>query len=404
LNSGNGAPLGLALLISSVAGGTARHVAALAEGCRDAGMTVTVLGPDAARGLLPAGIAFAPVQIGDRPRPVADAAAILGLRRLLRAARPDVVHAHGVRAGAFAALALWTPARLKPARLKPARLKPARWRRTQYSPAQGPALVVTIHNAPPAGRLNGAVYAALERVCARRADAVLCASADLLARMRDLGVITAELYEVPAPAARAPSAAEVARAAADVGADGRPVVLTVGRLAPQKGLDVLVAAAGRWRDDPCAPRTVIVGGGPLAAKLTAQAGTLRADVLLLGERQDVPALLAVADVFVLPSRWDARALSLQEAMRAARPIVATRTGGTPGLTGEDAAILVPPEDAVALADAVLGVLRDAALAARLGLAARARAATFPAPQDAVSRAAGVYYRLIAARTAPANAS
>jgi glycosyltransferase involved in cell wall biosynthesis len=286
------------------------------------------------------------------------------------------VHAHGVRAGAFAAMALATPGRGH----------------------VRPALVLTVHNGPPRGDASRAIYAGLERVCARRCDAVLCASDDLAARMRELGAADVERYDVPALPAEPPSAAAVARAAADVGADGRPVVLAVGRLAPQKGFDVLVAAAGRWRDQPRAPRTVIAGDGPLAARLTVQARETGADVLLLGERDDVPALLAVADIFVLPSRWEARALALQEAMRAGRAIVATTSGGTPELTGPQAAVLVPPDDDAALAEAVLAVLADSSLAAALGLAARARAASFPTQDDAVTRAMAVYRRLAGSRS------
>jgi glycosyltransferase involved in cell wall biosynthesis len=374
VTAGNEQPPRLVLVIGAAAGGTAAHVAALADGCLRAGAEVSVLGSDRMRALLRPGIAFTPVRIGSRPRLASDTRAILGLRRHLRAAPADVVHAHGVRAGAFAALAL-----------------------VAYAPAR-PALVVTVHNAPPEGKASRAIYRALERVCARRCDAVLCASDDLVARMRELGAADAERFDVPAVPADPPSAAAVARAAADIGADGRPVVLAAGRLAPQKGFDVLVAAAARWRDQPHAPRTVIAGDGPLAARLSEQVRATGADVLLLGERDDVPALLAVADIFVLPSRWEARALIVQEAMRAGRAIVATTVGGTPGLTGAQAAVLVPPDDDAALAEAVLAVLADTSLAAALGRAALARAASFPTPDDAVAQAMAVYRRLTASRS------
>jgi glycosyltransferase involved in cell wall biosynthesis len=374
MTAGNGAPLRLALFAGTVSGGTASHVAALARGCAGRDTVVSVFGPEQTRQLFGPQVAFTPVQIADRPRPARDAAAIMRLRRQLRSARPDVVHAHGVRAGAFAAFAL-----------------------AGLPPAARPALAVTVHNGPPEGRAARAVYSVLERVCARRGDAVLCASADLVARMRKLGAAGAQQFDVPAAPAKPPSAAAVGRAAADIGADGRPVVLAAGRLVAQKGFDVLVAAAGHWRDRPATPRTVIAGGGPLAAELAAQAQQAGADVLLLGERGDIAALLAVADVFVLPSRWEARALILQEALRAGRAIVATRTGGTPALTGEDAAILVPPGDDRALAGAVLAVLDDSSLAARLAEAARARAATFPTEADAVRAACALYRRLTAGR-------
>ena len=176
--------------------------------------------------------------------------------------------------------------------------------------------MITVHNAPPDGRAARFVHGVLERICARRADLVLAASADLLPRMRGRRA-PVEQFDVPALPA-APTAAEVAKARADVGADDRPVVLAVARLAQQKGLDVLIDAAARWRTRDPRPRTVIAGDGPLAAGLRAQASRSGADVGLLGARHDAPALLAVADVVVVPSRWEARALVLQEAMRAGR--------------------------------------------------------------------------------------
>jgi glycosyltransferase involved in cell wall biosynthesis len=374
VTGGNEVAPRLALLVGTVSGGTAQHVAALAAGCAAEGFPVSVYGPPQATRLFGQGTAFAPVRISDRPRPASDVAAIAALRRRLAAERPDVVHAHGVRAGAFGALA---------------RLLLARKTR--------PALMVTVHNGPPDSRPGRAVYGVLERVCARRCDAVLCASPDLVSRMRRLGATGARQFDVPAAPAKPPSAAAVAKAGADIGADGRPVVLAVGRLAPQKGFDVLIDAAARWLDRTPAPRTVIAGGGPLAAELAAQARQRGADVLLLGERDDVPALLANADVFVLPSRWEARALILQEALRAGRAIVATSSGGTPSVTGEEAAILVPAGDARELATAVRTVLDDPERATRLERAAVARATTFPTQEDALELACALYRRLAADR-------
>jgi glycosyltransferase involved in cell wall biosynthesis len=364
----------VAFVLGLASGGTASHVIALADGCRAAGLLVSVLGPVPTLALLPAGIDTLPVRIGDRPHPARDAAAIAGLRSGLAGRQPDVVHAHGIRAGAFAALAIAT--------------LPRRSR---------PALAVTVHNAPPDGRSARLIYGLLERICARHADFVMCASADLLARMRRLGAAAAEQFDVPARPAPAPTAADVAAARADVGADGRPVVLSVARLAPQKGLDVLIEAATRWRGRDPQPRTVIAGDGPLAAELRAQASRAGADVELLGARDDVPALLAAADVVVVPSRWEARALIIQEAMRSGRPVVATRVGGTPELTGADGALLIPADDPAALAEAVAAVLDDALLAGRLGRTARARSATFPSQQDAVRAALTIYARLASGR-------
>jgi glycosyltransferase involved in cell wall biosynthesis len=373
------APVRVAFVLASASGGTAAHVAALAAGCRDAGLAVLVSGPAATAEAFGAGVVFEPVRIASRPRPASDAATIARLRRMLRSWRPGVVHAHGVRAGAFAAVAL----------LAGQQRGPVARRMTSGSPP----LVVTVHNAPPAGRFRRLAYGVLERLCAWRADAVLCASEDLAVRIRRLGATEVRLFDVPAPVAAAPSDEQIAKARADIGAGGRPVVLGVGRLVAQKGFDVLVAAAAHWRGRNPAPLTLIAGEGPLATDLHRQARQARADVLLLGRRDDVPALLAVADVVAVPSRWEARALVLQEAMRAGRPVVATRVGGTPELTGEDAAVLIEPDDAAALATAVTRLLDDPPLAAALGRAASARSGTFPTPEDSLKAALDLYAAL-----------
>jgi len=162
-----------------------------------------------------------------------------------------------------------------------------------------PALVITVHNAPPDGRGVRFVHEMLERICARRGDLVLCASADLVARMRARGAADAEQFDVPAGPAQPVSAAEAAAVRGEICSDGRPVVLAVGRLAAQKGLDVLIAAAARWQDRDPQPVTLIAGDGPLASALAAQARQAGGDVRLLGPRHDVPALLEAGIIVAL---------------------------------------------------------------------------------------------------------
>jgi glycosyltransferase involved in cell wall biosynthesis len=365
-------PLRITQVIGTSSGGTGSHVAMLAAGGQALGLTVSVIGPAAARQQFTSvPVPYTPVEIGDRPRPVSDAAAVLALRRRLRQAVPDVVHAHGLRAGAFAALALTRPA------------------------GRRPALLVTVHNAPPAGPVAAAVYRLLELVVARRATAIRCASADLTARMRSLGARDTGQAVVAAPEFELPSEEEIQKARGELAAAGRPVLLAAGRLAEQKGFGVLLEAAAAWQDRDPVPVLAIAGDGPLAGELSARAAADRLEVVFLGPRRDIPALLAAADVVVVPSRWEARALIVQEALRLGRPIVATRVGGIPDLTGDDGALLVLPGDCGQLAAAVLAILDDQGLAARLSGAARARADALPSEAETVAAAVSVYERLAA---------
>jgi glycosyltransferase involved in cell wall biosynthesis len=347
----------VAYVLGTSGGGTGRHVRVLACGGQARGISVAVFGP-AAGGRDFGFPEFTPVEISDRPRP-RDAATVRRLRGLLRSGF-DVVHAHGMRAGALTALSLTgVPGR--------------------------PRLVVTVHNAPVAGGLVGGTYRLLELIVARRADSVLCVSADLEERMRAAGARQVGRAVVNAPLACPPPTSPVCSPPTSPVAG--PYVLAVGRLATQKGFGTLIEAADRWGDGA---RLVIVGEGPLEAELKARAASLDVDVEFAGVRSDVPALLAGAAAFALSSQWEGQALILQEALRAGAPIVATRVGGNPAVAGQDAALFVPPGDPDALADAVRRVLDDPALAERLRKAALDRARDLPAEADTVAAALASY--------------
>jgi glycosyltransferase involved in cell wall biosynthesis len=407
------------LVVGTTAGGTGAHVRMLAVGLAGRGIDVSVLGPssaDAAFGFGAAGVTFSPVEFGDRPRP-GDVAAVLRLRRLLghgsATAESDVVHAHGLRAGALTVLAL-----------------------AGLRHRARPRLVVTVHNGPPAGGgARSVVYRLLERVVARGADLVLCVSPDVEALMRSAGAgrvgraivppadpgplrASGQAPTVPDRTAVSPTTpttpttpvtsttpvtpttpttfAPVAASESETTpASTRPLVLAVGRLAAQKDFGTLLVAAAQWRDLDPPPLLAIAGDGPLAGELRAQAASLGIDAAFLGRRDDVAELLAAATVFVLPSRWEGQPLILQEALRAGAAIVATRVGGIPDLAGDDAAVLVPPGDPQALAAAVRAVLADPPLAARLRAAATVRGSALPTAADAVAAALAAYAQALA---------
>jgi glycosyltransferase involved in cell wall biosynthesis len=368
-------------VVGTSAGGTGAHVRMLAGGLARRGVETRIAAPtqtgtDLGLDTIPE-VRFTAVEFGDRPRP-ADAKAILALRRLLTepGARPDVVHAHGMRAGALAAVALTRTGACKP------------------------MLAVTVHNAPPPG--GGAarlIYLALERIVAHTADLVLAVSSDLEHRMRRAGARKAERAVVPAQVR--PPLAETSleqplpeQSASSRQAPERPLVLAVGRLALQKGFATLIDAAAAWQHLSPKPRLLIVGDGPLKAELEARAKRRAVDAEFPGHRDDIPQLLAKASVFVMPSLWEGQPLALQEALQAGVPIVASDAGGIPDLTGGDAAVLVEPGNAERLGQAVLSVMDDDALAGRLRAAARRRAATLPADDDAVTAALAAYGRIL----------
>jgi glycosyltransferase involved in cell wall biosynthesis len=154
---------------------------------------------------------------------------------------------------------------------------------------------------------------------------------------------------------------------------GRPdyIVLTPARLHEQKGHACLLAAAAQVPD----ATFVLAGDGPLRQQLEAQARELGVAerCLFLGQRSDVPELLAAADLLVLPSLYEGLPISLLEAMAAERPIVATAIGGTiEAVAHEVNGLLVPPRDPAALAAAIRRVRADPALAQRLAAAGRER--------------------------------
>lgn len=158
---------------------------------------------------------------------------------------------------------------------------------------------------------------------------------------------------------------------AELGAEGRPLLLTLARLEAQKGLRVLLRAAAKSGDAAFA----IAGEGPQRAELEALAAELGiADrVRFLGHRTDVPALLASCDVFVLPSLYEGSSLAVLEAMAARRPVLSSAIGGTDELIDDGVdGLLVPPGDAEALAAAMRRLLDDPELRGQLAAQARAK--------------------------------
>jgi peptidoglycan/xylan/chitin deacetylase (PgdA/CDA1 family) len=146
-------------------------------------------------------------------------------------------------------------------------------------------------------------------------------------------------------------------------------------LREEKRIDVLIAAAPRILERHPDAEFVIAGDGRCRAELEALARSMNVfeRFQFLGHRDDVPRVLADADIFVLPSESEASPNVIIEAMAAGLPVVASRVGGIPELVGDGVTgRLVPAADRQALADAVLDLLDHPERAEAFGRAARHR--------------------------------
>lgn len=153
-----------------------------------------------------------------------------------------------------------------------------------------------------------------------------------------------------------------------------PLVVSVARLTPVKGVHVMLRALPHL---PEGAQLVVVGDGPQRAELEAAAPAGR--VRFVGEQphERVLMYMRAADVYVLSSFTEGLSHTLLEALAVGTPAVATAVGGNPEvLTDGREGLLVPPDHPEALGQAITRVLSDAALAARMGEAGLARSADF----------------------------
>lgn len=344
-------------------GGSERHLLALLPALREQRVEPSFVGLDDPRGtpepfyaeLERAGIPFGRVPGAHDLDPRLP----LRIARAARRFAPELLHTHLVHAdvhGALAAAVLRVP------------------------------LVSTKHNDDP---FRSGPFRYVERLLSRRARRVIAITESLARFNRErvglpkekLVVVHYGLDDAPAPWGENPSL--------ELPADAR-VLLALGRLVPQKGLDLAVRALPAIRRSHPTAVLVVAGEGPerpALERLAAEVGVADA-VFLPGRAGDVAALLARAELLVHPSRWEGFGLVLLEAMLAARPVVATAVSSIPEIVVDgETGVLVPPEDSDALAEAIVRVLDDPG---SLGAAGRARALAEFSAGGMARRTAAVY--------------
>lgn len=297
----------------------------------------------------------------------------LRLVRRLRRSRVEVLHSHKFGSNAWSSLV--------------ARL------------AGVPVFVAHEHSWAFAGdRVRSAVT---RHLVATRADALVTVSNVDRTLMIEREHVAAERVVVcPNGVPDAPSGIDDARLRRELGIAADAIVVgLVGGLRPEKRVDLLLRATATLRRRFPQLVAVVVGDGPDAPRLAELARSLGIEdaVRFAGRREDATAVVRLFDVAALTSDREGAPLALLEYMAAGKAIVATRVGGVPECASDGyEALLVPPDDADALAHAIARVLLDPGLAASLGRHAAARHAREFRLTTAVERIEALYEELLAA--------
>lgn len=356
-------PTRVAQVVRPAQGGIRRHVSLLINGLDRASYRCTVYAPSGFtldRVLDVDGTVIVPVEITAKISVRQDFRAIGSLSKQLTGTC-DLVHAHGIRAAMVAIPAA---------------------RRVRV-----PSLF-TAHNLPPT--LNAIQRFALLWI-ARQCMAVIVVSGAVANSLQRIGVEQGLIHIVPNGIPLADyGTVEPADRSQFVAMTAGPVITCIGRLSPEKGVDTLLDAYREVKERMPNTHLLIVGSGPDEAQLRRTAASLM-DVHFTGNRDDVPALLALSTLVVMPSRSEGQGIVALEAMASSLPVVATNVGGLAetvidGITG----LLVPAADSHSLSDAILTILQDRALGVRMGAAGRARVVAQYSITDMVGAIQDIY--------------
>jgi len=315
-------------------------------------------------------------------RPWRDLLALIGLIRIIRQGRYDIVHTHTSKAGFVGRLAAWL----------------CGVKKIVYSP----------HGTILEGYFGAATtraFVALDRVAAHVTDRIIGLTRLEIEQYLAAGIGRPEQYtfiyngiDLEAFAARRANRAEK-RAELRIPEDAF-VALTVGRLVPIKGHRYLIDAVVEAADRIPGLIVLVAGDGPLRAELEqhAAAADVSDRVRFLGTREDVPELLSCSDLFVLPSLNEGLGLVLVEAMTMEVPCVATDVGGVAEVVEGGTGMLVPPRDPHALADAIVRLADDPKRARRMGARGKARAEEAFSIQRTVEETEALYEELMREET------
>lgn len=250
--------------------------------------------------------------------------------------------------------------------------------------ARTPVRIMTRHYSDYHTRIDKRWHVRLDQLCTRLSDEVIAVSAHTAQHMIEVeGAPREKVHTVlngfDVTRVVVPDDEQRAKLRAEFDAEGAHLVVTVGRLHPEKGYEHLFRAMPLVRERTDRPLVLlVVGAGPFEHDFRAQVerlGCVR-EVRFLGHRKDAPSLMAAADLFVLPSVAEAFGIALAEALYVGTPVVATRVGGIPEIVDDGVdGVLVQPADSAALAAAIADLLNDPAERTRMAGAGREKVST-----------------------------
>jgi glycosyltransferase involved in cell wall biosynthesis len=348
-------------------GGMEQLVIALsADAGKHGDEVVVVAGPGAWTGrLAEAGATHVALPVTTRASTASVAAAIGRLARCARQFRPQVVHAHNVRAAAMARLAL-------------------------AAARHDAALLATLHGVPPGD------YRAASRVLSVASPRVIACAPAVARSLCAAGYPCSRIDVIVNGAALQPASPQ--RQAAlrrELGIGTEPLVAGIGRLTEQKNWPVLIAAAAHL---PHA-RIVVAGDGPLRQELASLARRSGDRVTFAGPIDDIAALVGICSCVVSTSSWEGLPLAVLEALSLGAPVVATAVDGITDIVPPEAAALVPPDDPAAVATQISHILADGRQALSLRRNALAACGAWH-PEQMLRKYRLAYEQAVASRPSP----
>lgn len=360
-------PMRVAILMRPATGGMRRHLETLLRLRNRERILPVLFAPDDFASLAnELEVPFVPFNFSSRPAPIIDNRSVRKLVRLVEG-QFDVFHAHGVRG-------LWLGASVADQAHIP--------------------VVFTAHNLlPPLPLIPRFALSSM----IKRVGQMISVSQAIATTYVDNGLSVKQLDIIPngvnlARFTKPEEGAEIRKRY--LIEENAPLIVAVGRLATEKGFDLLISAFRHLRLQMPQAHCMIVGGGEEEENLR-QYGWGEANLHFVGAVEEPAPYFHAANVIAIPSRMEGQGIVALEAMAARKPVVATRIGGLVETIEEQVTgTLVPPHDPFSLSNALSVLLSSPPLGLAMGVAGRRRVESRYTAEQMVSRTENLYANIL----------